>query len=678
MADLQALIDSGMSPEDAALLVADLQRYETVGVPNLNLGVAPETTIRDGVQYQNLYGGMDIIPGMTSSVLDRIGIENPQVPVYTLMESQAQNNPNDARRMSFMPTPGRAYRLVDNQTGEVVMTASTPEEYASLAQAANAISGELGRNANFQIQSQDPESLGGGWTQMYADTPDGSFGDFADILGDAALGLLAGGPLGAMLAAGASGAGVNVSDIAYPVIGAMTPLGPIAGAAAGSAASGAIQGRSLKDIITRAGITAATAGLMKGTPIGKSISKGIGGALSDIGFSPMVDDVFRAVSEGIIPQAVGDEIIVNAITDQIGSGVASGVVGSGIGSGLGSVATPPTAINPPPSVDQIPETIVTGQRPVDVVSGIGGSVIADGAVKPTAENPFPENTLVEAGQEPPPVTAGIGGVTGGGTDPVTGEQNEIIVTKDGEVIGLTPPIIPDVGPFDVSTDITNTVKDVQVPPDPNKGMTAADYVKLALNAANVLGAIGGAGGDGATLGPDNSAISYIPLNRQQRTRTPSGAGLGAYGFDPFTYGQASGNQPGEYLFFEPGVVAAPVTPAVTVPSGALQFAEGGDVDDDMVRHLIEYRKGGGHNGPGKVKGIGSGQEDKIPAWLSDGEYVWSAQDVADLGDGSTDEGVRRLDKMRQMVRHRAGRKDVKKIAKPQKGIDSLLAAVGGK
>ena len=107
------------------------------------------------------------------------------------------------------------------------------------------------------------------------------------------------------------------------------------------------------------------------------------------------------------------------------------------------------------------------------------------------------------------------------------------------------------------------------------------------------------------------------------------------------------------------------------------MADGGEVDDDMISHLISYHKNGGHNGPGRVKGIGSGQEDKIPAWLSDGEYVWSAQDVADLGDGSTDEGVRRLDKMRQMVRKQAGRKDVKKIAKPQQGIDRMLKAVGG-
>jgi hypothetical protein len=116
---------------------------------------------------------------------------------------------------------------------------------------------------------------------------------------------------------------------------------------------------------------------------------------------------------------------------------------------------------------------------------------------------------------------------------------------------------------------------------------------------------------------------------------------------------------------------------LTINPSATAMKDGGEVEDDMVKHLMEYRRSGGHQGPGQVKGVGSGQEDLIPAWLSDGEYVWSAQDVADLGDGSTDEGVRRLDKMRQMVRKQAGRKDVKKIAKPQRGIDTMLKAVGG-
>jgi hypothetical protein len=181
------------------------------------------------------------------------------------------------------------------------------------------------------------------------------------------------------------------------------------------------------------------------------------------------------------------------------------------------------------------------------------------------------------------------------------------------------------------------------------GLTARQVLN-GITAANVVGGLvsDALGGDGGGGGPLDVGTGYTVPSGRARQRN-------AATFDPFTYGQSEG----EFAFFGDGM------------------AEGGEVDDDMVSHLIAYRKGGGHMGPGQVKGIGSGQEDKIPAWLSDGEYVWSAQDVADLGDGSTDEGVRRLDRMRKMVRQRAGRKDVKKIAKPQRGIEDMLKAVGG-
>ena len=197
-------------------------------------------------------------------------------------------------------------------------------------------------------------------------------------------------------------------------------------------------------------------------------------------------------------------------------------------------------------------------------------------------------------------------------------------------------------------------------------------------------------GGGGTLG---TGIGYTVPTGRFRERAPAT-------FDPFTYGQREGEfefyrgagvpvaapaiAPAAGISDAPGQGAMMVDPAFAAPIagdyGANAYnamAEGGEVDDDMVSHLMAYRKGGGHAGPGPVKGIGSGQEDKIPAWLSDGEYVWSAQDVADLGDGSTDEGVRRLDRMRKMVRKGAGRKDVKKIAKPQRGIQDMLKAVGG-
>lgn len=76
--------------------------------------------------------------------------------------------------------------------------------------------------------------------------------------------------------------------------------------------------------------------------------------------------------------------------------------------------------------------------------------------------------------------------------------------------------------------------------------------------------------------------------------------------------------------------------------------------------LAGYAKGGdveGHNPQfitGKtgyyVRGEGDGQSDSIPAMLADGEYVFDADAVAALGNGSNEAGARILDKMRENLR----------------------------
>lgn len=53
---------------------------------------------------------------------------------------------------------------------------------------------------------------------------------------------------------------------------------------------------------------------------------------------------------------------------------------------------------------------------------------------------------------------------------------------------------------------------------------------------------------------------------------------------------------------------------------------------------------------GPVDGPGGGQDDRIPALLSAGEYVVDASTVSDLGDGSNAAGSRRLDALRRNVR----------------------------
>ena len=78
------------------------------------------------------------------------------------------------------------------------------------------------------------------------------------------------------------------------------------------------------------------------------------------------------------------------------------------------------------------------------------------------------------------------------------------------------------------------------------------------------------------------------------------------------------------------------------PGGALPtFEDGGKT------HTPEFITGTtGHY----VKGRGDGQSDDIPAMLADGEYVFDADTVAALGNGSSDAGAKVLDKLRMNLR----------------------------
>jgi hypothetical protein len=72
--------------------------------------------------------------------------------------------------------------------------------------------------------------------------------------------------------------------------------------------------------------------------------------------------------------------------------------------------------------------------------------------------------------------------------------------------------------------------------------------------------------------------------------------------------------------------------------------------------VIGYAAGGGLSQVARMaRGAGSGRADTIDAKLSDGEYVMDAETVALLGDGSTKEGARRLDQMREKLRAHKGK-----------------------
>jgi hypothetical protein len=78
------------------------------------------------------------------------------------------------------------------------------------------------------------------------------------------------------------------------------------------------------------------------------------------------------------------------------------------------------------------------------------------------------------------------------------------------------------------------------------------------------------------------------------------------------------------------------------------YKKGGSIHhSEQSEHVPEFITGEtGHY----VKGKGDGQSDDIPAMLADGEYVFDADTVAALGNGSSDAGAKLLDHFRETLR----------------------------
>lgn len=128
---------------------------------------------------------------------------------------------------------------------------------------------------------------------------------------------------------------------------------------------------------------------------------------------------------------------------------------------------------------------------------------------------------------------------------------------------------------------------------------------------------------------ENKSFRELIESQQPRTFTPAPA-------DYYTYG----NRPEHKYFNDYGPISMPTR----------QFAGGGYVGED---------------------GLGGGQDDTIPARLSNNEYVIPADVVAHLGDGTPKQGAKKLDKMIGNVRKHKAVKGHPPKSKPVK------AYVGG-
>jgi len=101
----------------------------------------------------------------------------------------------------------------------------------------------------------------------------------------------------------------------------------------------------------------------------------------------------------------------------------------------------------------------------------------------------------------------------------------------------------------------------------------------------------------------------------------------------------------------------------------IMMKEGGEVKPKISYEIeqFSYPSGLGFYVSGETKG----QDDKIPAMLSDGEYVIPADTVAHLGDGNNNAGAKKLDEMIKKIR---GSKGMKNALPPK--AKSLTAYLG--
>jgi hypothetical protein len=104
-----------------------------------------------------------------------------------------------------------------------------------------------------------------------------------------------------------------------------------------------------------------------------------------------------------------------------------------------------------------------------------------------------------------------------------------------------------------------------------------------------------------------------------------------------------------------------VTPLMAKGGSVQKYAEGG-LSVPLMNHGGKMRGDFRHGA--HVAGPGDGQSDDIPAMLADGEFVFSADVVSALGNGSTKAGSDKLYEMMHAIRARARSKGPKDLPPP--------------
>jgi hypothetical protein len=614
----------------------------------------------------NLYGmnfGSDFGGGAMGGVYP----DNPNLQYIGAPTSNKGNATGRSAGNTFTMTPDQPVRLVDLRTNQIVFEGTGYDAARKATELGQNLTDTLGRKASYDIQTADPSGV---YTTVANEKKNKStLGEIANVVGTALPaaamfipglnvlgGIAAGAGLGGAGAAlkgdnilkgaamgGLSAAGGSVLGPAFEAGGKFgTSLAPrlatAVGTGIGSTAGGLATGQNLKNSllggVASGGLSYLSPNIQEGLGIGKAPSANTSGG----GNAPSGGDI---VVSGYRPTSIGTSLggspnkIQQALNQKTevpydGLSVTGNRLGAfGVNLGGNQFGAPgqdqsvfdkmysepydpnEILVKATPATQSTPVSVpVTGGLSPDVLAGI---------------TEFEKNPIISEGSkiaQAVPVSVPVTGALP--TDIVVNALGKEKGLPEGSVVGgLGIPQVPTPDPA-----LTNsnklTAKDI------------ADYLRLAsLGVSTVGGLLGGGKGGGATgtIPAGMGALSPLFSKQLPTSTLPSGGALSA----PALAEQGL-RQPQDYYRYGYG-------PEQSFFSHATQGAP------NTSQAYTGYAGGGR-----AVEGAGDGREDKIPALLSDGEYVIDAETVALLGNGSNKAGAELLDNFRVKVRKQKGKK----------------------
>lgn len=422
--------------------------------------------------------------------------------------------------------------------------------------------------------------------------------------------------LGAAIGGALGATGVAATMLGQAVLGGLT---------AGVTGGNVLQGMLLGGM---------TGGL--GSSLGGGISDALGLGLGQTAQNVLGGALVGGVSGAATGQGFGRGALMGAVGGGIGSvaqGLGSGAVGAGIGAGGQTFGN----------------MLATGYSPKEALLGGALSGVATGAMyKP--QGPAGGGMRVP---EPGPseglrVNAGPGAELSryGTTDYITGEQ--------GVVPGSAPQLYaPENAAYNFGEGVSGPgMKPSEAalsafgPQPAQQSSFGGSPLKTAGQLFALSNAFGGMGQPEAarqavrSLSPEQQEYFNRPNIKWDWGRMQSDAAARNMSLGQFMAAYWPQISSGTYNLS----ASAPTTPES--PPAASPMPPG-DFSPGLAR-------GGLGSVARLVRGGGTGREDKIPARLSDGEYVMDAETVALLGDGSTRAGAQRLDEFRAKVRKHKG------------------------